>query len=125
MKKTLNERIKELRLENGWSQTDLAVRVEVTQQTIADWEKGKKPSIDKLILLARAFNASVDFLLGLTDKKGIVLSVNELKERHPEIADKLDALEVDYLNWEADVSEEQLIKIAKRTLDRAIKKMEK
>lgn len=125
MKNNLSKRIKELRLENGWSQTDLAIKVEVTQQTIADWEKGKKPSIDKLILIARAFNASVDFLLGLTNKKGIVLSIDELKKRFPEWADKLDTLGIDYLNWEADMSEEQLIKIAQRTLDRAIRKMKK
>jgi len=125
MKKVFAERIKELRLENGLSQASLAQAAKVSQQTVAAWERGIKPNIDTLLLLADIFNVSVDYLLGRTNKKGVVLSVGEIKKKHPELADKLEALEIDYLNWEADMSEEQLIKIAQQTLNRAIKKMEK
>jgi transcriptional regulator with XRE-family HTH domain len=125
MKKNFAIRIKELRLENELSQASLAQMTNVSQQTIAAWERGIKPNIDTLLLLADIFKVSVDYLLGRTNKKGIVLSVDEIKKRFPELADKLDALEIDYLNWEADISEEQLIRIAHRTLDRAIKKMKK
>ena len=125
MKKNFAIRIKELRLENELSQASLAQMTNVSQQTVAAWERGIKPNIDTLLLLADIFKVSVDYLLGRTNEKGIVLSVDEIKKRFPELADKLDALEIDYLNWEADISEEQLIKIAHRTLDRAIKKMKK
>lgn len=125
MKKKFNARIRELRVENKWSQSLLAQKAKVSQQTIAAWERGIKPNIDTLLLLADIFNVSVDYLLGRTNKKGIVLSVDEIKKRYPELAEKLDALEIDFLNLEADVSEEQLIKSAQQTLDRAIKKMKK
>lgn len=126
MKKKFAQRLKELRVENEMSQTALAKKIKISQQTVAAWEqRGIKPSVDKLIVLAKTLNTSVDYLLGLTDKKGVVMSVDEIKKRFPELSDKLDLLGVDYLNWEADMSEEQLIKIAHKTLDRAIKKMEK
>ena len=64
----LGARIKELRKEFGLSQVDLAQRMEVTKQTISNWENENiQPSIDMLVGLANVFNVTTDYLLGLDD----------------------------------------------------------
>lgn len=64
----LGARIKELRKEFGLSQVDLASRLEVTKQTISNWENENiQPSIDMLVDLANVFNVTTDYLLGLDD----------------------------------------------------------
>ena len=64
----LGTRIKELRKEFGLSQVELAMRMEVTKQTISNWENGNiQPSVDMLVGLANVFNVTTDYLLGLDD----------------------------------------------------------
>lgn len=65
MKIIVAERIKELMKEEGLTQTALAERIGVKQNTISAWLLGKKePSIRSLWLLADYFNADVDYLIG-------------------------------------------------------------
>lgn len=62
------ERLKNLRIENGLTQTQLAQKTGISQAGIAKWETGdRNPSIDCLIALAKFFNCSVDYLIGLED----------------------------------------------------------
>ena len=64
----LGTRIKELRKEFGLSQVELAAQMEVTKQTISNWENENiQPSIDMLVALANVFNVTTDYLLGLDD----------------------------------------------------------
>lgn len=62
----LNERIKQLRTALGWSQVDLAKKMNVSKQTISNWENDNiQPSIEMLVRLSRLFNTTTDYLLGL------------------------------------------------------------
>lgn len=62
----LGERIHELRLHRGWSQVDLAKRLNVTKQTISNWENENiQPSIEMLIRLSQIFGVTTDYMLGL------------------------------------------------------------
>ena len=64
----LNERIRKLRLERSWSQVDLAKKLNVTKQSVSNWENDNiQPSIDMLVKLAREFSVSTDYLLGLEE----------------------------------------------------------
>ncbi len=64
------ERLKELRKASKMTQKQLAERLFVDQTSVSYWETGKtKPDFDKQIELAKLFNVSLDFLLGLPDKK--------------------------------------------------------
>ena len=62
----LGTRIQELRSAFGWSQVELAKRLGVAKQPVSNWENENiQPSIEMLIRLARLFNVTTDYLLGL------------------------------------------------------------
>ena len=64
----VGNRIKELRIENGMTQTDLAQKIGVATNTVSQYEKGlSKTSIDVLANIAVIFETTTDYLLGLTD----------------------------------------------------------
>lgn len=53
-----------LRTKAGWSQEFVARQIEVSRQTIMNWESGaNKPNVDKAIKLAKLFGVTVDELL--------------------------------------------------------------
>lgn len=56
-------RIRELRLELGLSQVELAQCLGVKQSSVSIWEKGDStPSMGNLRKLAKLFNCTLDFL---------------------------------------------------------------
>lgn len=68
MEVKFGKRLKELRLEKGLSQETLAKKLNVAFNTISDWENGKhEPDFKMLMTLARFFDVSSDYLLGLED----------------------------------------------------------
>jgi transcriptional regulator with XRE-family HTH domain len=63
---TVGEKIKELRLERGWSQTRLGYESGLSPTTISRLETGKNPPEDRTLRdLARAFDVDERTLLGL------------------------------------------------------------
>ena len=62
----LGKRINELRQSLGWSQVELAKQLNITKQTVSNWENENiLPSIEMLIRISKIFNVSSDYLLGL------------------------------------------------------------
>lgn len=60
----LNERIRLLRIERGWSQVELANKLCVSKQSVSNWENDNiLPSIEMLVKISRLFSVSTDFLL--------------------------------------------------------------
>ena len=58
-----------MRNEKNLSQEQLAEKLNVTRQTISNWENGKfYPDIDSLVNLSKFFNVSLDVLLSYDDK---------------------------------------------------------
>jgi len=61
----LGENIYKLRKKNGLSQEKLAEEINVTRQTIFNWELGAtSPNPEQLILLSKTLNISIDELVG-------------------------------------------------------------
>ena len=59
--------LKELRLEKGLTQIEVAKIVNMSKMAISHWEKGNsEPSIEQLKLLARFFDVSMDYLTGFS-----------------------------------------------------------
>lgn len=64
-KKVFSSRLKELRLQHGFSQEELAEQIGIKRNSYSDWENGKcKPSYEKLEKIADFFEVSLDWLFG-------------------------------------------------------------
>ncbi|MBQ7346229.1 MAG: helix-turn-helix transcriptional regulator [Oscillospiraceae bacterium] len=62
----LGENIKALRSAMGWSQVELAKRLNITKQTVSNWENENiQPSIEMLVHLSKTLGVTTDHLLGL------------------------------------------------------------
>lgn len=74
------QQLLKLRTKKQLSQTELAQRLYVSRQAVSKWENGDAdPSIDKLILLAKIFNVSLDHLiLGIPDHNNLILQLNHI-----------------------------------------------
>lgn len=60
----LADKIIELRKKNGWSQEELAERLNVTRQSVSKWESAQStPDLDKILKLAEVFDVTTDYLL--------------------------------------------------------------
>ena len=61
-------KLRELRLSKNISQMQLANKTGLSQSAIAKWELGKtEPTASAIITLAKYFNETTDYLLGLED----------------------------------------------------------
>lgn len=68
MESLFKDRLKELRLEKTLSQEKLSKETGISQTAIARWENGERnPSMECLIILAKYFCVSIDYLVGLVD----------------------------------------------------------
>lgn len=68
MEIVFNKRIRELRLEKGLRQSDIAKKLKVTPATVTRWEnKAQEPDYLTLAQLAQFFEVTSDYLLGLED----------------------------------------------------------
>ena len=62
------DRLKELRSNVNLSQMQLSVQTGISQSAIAKWELGKtEPTASAIITLAKFFNETADYILGLED----------------------------------------------------------
>ena len=74
-------RIKKLRKEKNITQIRLSIELEVSQETISAYEKGKYyPSAAMLIKLRDIFGVSVDYILGLSDTRCDCIQSTDLNQ---------------------------------------------
>ncbi len=65
-----NERIRAIREDNDLTQQKIADILNIGQRTYADYESGKtRIPVDSLIILAKYYNVSVDYLSGASNIK--------------------------------------------------------
>ena len=61
-------RLRELRLEKGVTQSEIAKLLNMSKMAVSHWEQGdSEPSIEQLKVLARFFDVTVDYLVGFSD----------------------------------------------------------
>ena len=76
----VSERIKNLRMSNDMTQTDLAKKLNITRSSVNAWEMGiSTPSTTYIVELAQLFHVSTDYLLGRSDNA--TLDISHLNER--------------------------------------------
>ena len=62
------DRIRALREDHDKTQTDIAMLLNIGQRTYCDYELGKtRIPVDSLIILAKLYNVSMDYICGLSD----------------------------------------------------------
>ncbi len=60
----LADKIILLRKKNGWSQEELAEKMQVSRQAVSKWEGAQTvPDLDKILALSRLFGVTTDYLL--------------------------------------------------------------
>ena len=70
--------LKKLRLTSNFTQIELAKALGSTQKQISKWELNAiEPNIQWIVKIAKYFNVSTDYLLGLKDEYGYNLNENE------------------------------------------------
>ena len=64
------ERLREIREDNDYKQNEIAKVLKITQAQYCRYEIGVNSiPVEKLVILAKFYNTSVDYLLGLTDER--------------------------------------------------------
>ena len=75
MNMNIGIKIKTLRSAKNLTQADLAKRINMTTSAVSSYEvNDRQPSYDVLIRIAKLFNVTTDYLLGLDDKDMIDVS---------------------------------------------------
>lgn len=74
------DKIKVLREQNGYTQSELAKKLGITRSSVNAWEMGiSVPSTQYVVELANIFKVSTDYLLGV--KSTATVSVEGLSEK--------------------------------------------
>lgn len=69
------DRIKLLREQNGYTQTELAKKLGITRSSVNAWEMGISiPSTQYLVEISSIFKVSTDYLLGINETATISVS---------------------------------------------------
>jgi len=77
------DKLKAIRVNRGLSQAQLAEKIRVTKSAVSAYENSTRmPSYEVLVRIARCFDVSTDYLLGLEKPMMIDLSVLTNKQRN-------------------------------------------
>lgn len=70
----VSDKIKELREAAGFSQAQLAKKLDVTRSSVNAWEMGlSTPTTQYIVELSKVFHVSTDYILGTETNRSIVL----------------------------------------------------
>lgn len=70
----ISDRIKLLREKTGYSQSELAKRLDVTRSSVNAWEMElSTPTTQYIVAMAKLFHVSTDYLLGTESELHLVL----------------------------------------------------
>lgn len=92
---TTGDRIKDLRKDAGYNRTLFAQKIGIPQTTLRNYENGERePGHNFLITIAKEFNVTVDYLLGLDQKeKPATTEGNELDPVRRQFYEKIIKLD--------------------------------
>lgn len=112
----IGNRLKKLRDEAGMGQKELCDLFNIEQSTLANYENNRRtPKIDILLKIAKYFNVSTDYLLGITETKlpyGYTLLPTESMKLNNEVPFRLNPQIFLHLKQQARQMDEGYSKIA-------------
>lgn len=72
MREILARRLLELREDRGYTQREIAIYSDITEQTYQNYERmTREPKLEILMRIADVYGVSLDYLVGRTDVKAI------------------------------------------------------
>ncbi len=72
MRDILSERLRQLRDEYHYTQREVAIYSDITEQTYQNYERmTREPKLEILIRIADLYHVSLDYLVGRTDSRTI------------------------------------------------------
>jgi len=78
----LSERIKDLRVQKGLTQVQVAQRLGITKNAVNAWESSaSSPSLKYIVRLAKILGISTDYLLGMNERLTVDISDLSVRER--------------------------------------------
>ena len=84
------EKVKELRTGMGWTQQELGSKLQVSKQSVSNWENGNiMPSIELLIRISDLFQVTTDYILDRSS--ALSLDITELDSGQREIVSRIVA----------------------------------
>ena len=70
----ISEKIKDLREQAGFSQSQLAKKLDVTRSSVNAWEMGlSTPTTQYIVAMTKLFHVSADYILGIEADQAISL----------------------------------------------------
>lgn len=70
MKMILSEKIIMLRKKYGWSQEELAERMDISRQSVSKWEsRASIPDLERIVSMSQLFGVTTDYLLKMKWKR--------------------------------------------------------
>ena len=85
-----NDNLKRIRTQKGFTQEELAIRINVVRQTVSKWEKGLSvPDADALQRIADVLDVSVSELLGAAYEMDNTSTQNEIATQLSRINEQL------------------------------------
>ena len=95
---TFSDKLTALRKKAGWSQEELAERLNVSRQSVSKWESAQSmPDIDKILQLSSLFSVTTDCLLKDTqDDTDRLLEDGDFTRGHKAVKGRLTALTAAY-----------------------------
>lgn len=118
IKKMFSTNLKQIMLDHSKTQSDLVKDLNLRQATVSDWLNGKKyPRMDKVELLAKYFNVSINDLIMVTPKfeysmspkeKMIIKKYRQLDAGGQDRVDRMIDFELFQLAQSAEAKEERL-----------------
>ena len=82
----LGKRLKQVREENGFSQTEIANRLKKNQNTISSWETGRtQPKLKDLHALCALYGCTYEYLTGTKQHDAGDISLNDILAKIPDL----------------------------------------
>lgn len=76
----IGDAIAKLRKEKGWTQIELAEKLQVSDKAVSKWESNKgDPSIEFLPMLAQLFDVTLDYLMTGKEQKENIVTMSKLE----------------------------------------------
>ena len=83
----VSEKILQLRKANGFTQEELAAKLNVSRQSVSKWESGQSvPEMEKLVALSEIFQVSTDHLLKPSELDQLSIKTEMLEKQQQELA---------------------------------------